>query len=275
MIFPFRDNVPSQRTPWVCYALIGLNAAVFLATRGVPAERQQLVALRFGFIPARMQQLVNPRPIVVPIERMAQHPHLPLPVRVQQPVVLPPDRADIVSTLFTCMFLHGGWLHILGNLWFLWVFGDNLEARLGHVPFLVLYLTGGLIASLVHWLSTPNSPIPVIGASGAVAAVLGAYAISWPLARIHSIVFLVFFVTAIELPALVVLGFWFLTQLLEAHHALRQGINGGVAWWAHVGGFVAGMLLMQVFTALIQPPNPPGQANAPDDPTLGLARQHE
>ena len=258
MIFPFRDDVPSQRTPLVTYAIIALNVVSLLWVSQLGSLDRQLLAVHYGFVPARLSQLTNPQPVVVDIQRLAQLPHLPGPVAVRQPVQLDPVRSQILASLLTALFLHAGWLHLLGNMWFLWIFGDNVEDRLGHVAFACLYLGGGVVASLCHGWMTADPLVPVIGASGAVAAVLGAYAITWPLARIHSIVVLVIFVTIIELPALVVLGFWFLTQLLEAGNALNQGVDGGVAWWAHVGGFVFGVVWMQVLSIGAPPPTPHG-----------------
>ena len=146
-------------------------------------------------------------------------------------VNLPPDRGAIYASLITAMFLHGGWIHLLGNMWFLWIFGDSVEDRLGHFGFAVLYLVGGVLASLCHWFMQPASTLPLIGASGAVAAVLGAYTITWPFARVHSLVFLLIFFTVIELPALVVLGFWFIEQLLAARAVEQRMATEGVAWW--------------------------------------------
>ena len=136
-------------------------------------------------------------------------------------------------------------------MWFLWLFGDNVEDRLGPLLYLVLYLLGGVVASISHWVVDPESTLPVIGASGAVAAVLGAYAITWPWARVRTLVFLVIFVTIIDVPALFVLGAWFVRQLVAGHQSLYHAGTGGVAWWAHVGGFVAGMVLMPLFSLLV------------------------
>ncbi len=254
MIFPFRDDVPSQRTPVVTYAIIGLNAAFFLWTLPMGSENRQLLALHYGFVPARLAQLTDPRPIKVNLQLLSERPHLRVQEVAPQQVELQPEPVQILATLLTAMFLHAGWLHLLGNMWFLWIFGDNVEDRLGHVAFAFLYLGGGVVASLCHGWMTTDPLVPVIGASGAVAAILGAYAITWPTARIHSIVVLVIFVTIFELPALVVLGFWFVTQLLEARNALNQGVDGGVAWWAHVGGFLFGLLLMKILTIGSTPP---------------------
>ena len=146
------------------------------------------------------------------------------------------------------MFMHGGWLHLIFNMWFLVIFGPKVEDRLGKTIFLFFYIMGGLLAAGMHWVSDPGSLVPVVGASGAVAAVLGAYAISWPLARIHTLVFLVFIFFVIEVPALVFLGGWFVVQLLSG----LQGADGGVAWWAHIGGFVGGMLFMPMLCDLLE-----------------------
>jgi membrane associated rhomboid family serine protease len=154
------------------------------------------------------------------------------------------------------MFLHGSWMHLLGNMWFLWLFGNNVESRIGHAPFALLYALGGLAAWIAHcaFLAPEAGYQPVIGASGAVAAVLGAYAVAWPHARIRCALFL-FFILFVELPALLVLGIWFAMQIFSAL-AEQNALGGGVAWWAHVGGFVAGMAMMPIFASIIADPAP-------------------
>ncbi len=255
-MFPLYDNNPTERTPVVTFLLMAINVVVFLWASRLPDWRQQTLAYQHGFVPARISQLRNPRPISVPVE---------VPVndafwggrRIEQRALrLDPVPEQIGMSLLTCMFLHGGWAHLLGNMWFLWLFGNNVEDRLGPVRYLILYLTGGLIASGAHWLVTPASTVPVIGASGAIAAVLGAYAITWPWARVSTLVVLVVFVTIVDVPALIVLGAWFLMQLM-----MSQGgaASGGVAWWAHIGGFVAGVGLM---TLLSPSAGPRRQENA-------------
>jgi membrane associated rhomboid family serine protease len=244
MIFPFRDDVPAQRTPLVTYSIIVINVVVLVWLGRLPPLEQTEVAYRRGFIPVRIAQLTQQQvfqlQVPVPAQRgFAQRVML---------VNLPPDRGAIYSSFITAMFLHGGWIHLIGNMWFLWIFGDNVEDRLGHFGFAVLYLVGGVLASLCHWFMQPGSTVPVIGASGAVAAVLGAYTITWPFARVHSLVFLVVFFTVLELPALVVLGFWFIEQLVAARAIEHRLATEGVAWWAHVGGFLSGMALMQVLS---------------------------
>ena len=177
------------------------------------------------------------------------------------PYLLQPDFPQLYQ-FFTCMFLHGSWMHLLGNMWFLWLFGNNVEDRLGSVTFLVLYLLGGMLGSCCHWARGPASFAPVIGASGAVATILGAYAVTWPWARVRTLVILVVFITLIELPAMVVLGGWFLLQLLEGTEA---GVAQNVAWWAHIGGFVAGVVLMPLFGDAVGASRPQTRRREPPD----------
>lgn len=245
-MFPFHDDNPTRHVPWVTIALVALNVWVFVSVRRLPPQQQTAVAIERGFVPARIGGLLARKAVSVEVEQpVGRHPWDPGRLLVQRRVFrLEPVRREVAASLVTCMFLHGGWMHLIGNMWFLWLFGNNVEDRLGPVVFSLFYLGGGLLATGAHWLGDPHSTTPVIGASGAVAAVLGAYAVTWPWARIHTLVFLVVVFTVVDLPALFVLGFWFVGQLLEAFQAIRLGIDGRVAWWAHVGGFVAGMLLM-------------------------------
>jgi membrane associated rhomboid family serine protease len=155
------------------------------------------------------------------------------------------------------MFMHGGWLHIVGNMLFLWIFGNNVEDSMGRLRFVLFYLLGGVAAALAQVAIDPDATVPLVGASGAIAAVLGAFAITHPTANVRCLLFLVVFVTVIDLPALAVLGFWFVQQLLEGFGALELGTGGGVAWWAHVGGFVAGLMLMPLLVGRGPPPPRP------------------
>ena len=150
-----------------------------------------------------------------------------------------------VLTVLTHMFLHGGWLHLMGNMLFLWIFAVNVEDRLGRVPFLLFYLVGGVAAAAGHILVDPASDVPMVGASGAISAVLGAYLVLFPRARIQSLVFLVFFYELIAVPAVLVLGFWFVLQVIDgfASLGLTGDASSGIAFWAHIGGFVAGMAM--------------------------------
>jgi membrane associated rhomboid family serine protease len=149
------------------------------------------------------------------------------------------------AALFTSMFLHGSWMHLLGNMWFLWIFGNNVEDSMGHLRFLVFYLLTGLIAAGAHVLSSPGSPVPTVGASGAISAIMGAYAVLYPRARVTTLLVLVIFIRLIALPAWVWLGLWFLFQLVSAGGQTPG--QGGVAFWAHIGGFAAGLLLVVPF----------------------------
>ncbi|MFZ5828948.1 MAG: rhomboid family intramembrane serine protease [Planctomycetota bacterium] len=251
-MFPFQDDNPVSRLPLATYLIIAVNALAFLWSAGLSEQQLYLLHFERGFVPARIGQLTDPRPLQVKIQGMVED-RFGRPREVAPNLTLLPDRQQILLSLLTCMFLHGGWMHLLGNMWFLWIFGDNVEDRLGAVRYLGLYLLGGLAATATHWFQDPSSTIPVIGASGAVAAVLGAYAITWPHARVHTLVVLVVFVTIIDLPALLVLGVWFGAQVLSGMQPVEAGEVAGVAWWAHVGGFLAGMILMPLLKATTPP----------------------
>lgn len=246
-MLPYRDNIPTRRTPIVNYAIIALNCLVLFAMAQLPDERRQSSAYRFGFVPARIGQLVHGRPLRAELPIEVEMPLIGV-VPMKRPLQLDPEPGEIVASWFTSMFMHGNLLHLLSNMWFLWLFGDNVEDRLGRATYVVFYVLGGLAAMTCQWLHDPHSMVPVVGASGAVAAVLGAYAVTWPHARIRTLVVLVVFVTVVELPALLFLGGWFLMQLLEGLQPQRFGMEGGVAWWAHVGGFIAGLLLMPLLS---------------------------
>jgi membrane associated rhomboid family serine protease len=250
MFFPFRDDNPTTRPAIVTYSLVAINVGALLWLGRLPEAKQVAAVHQWGFVPARIAQLTTGQPIRFTVPEVVQGPW-GMVIERQRTFVLRPDPRQTVLSLVTAMFLHGGWMHLLGNMWFLAVFGNNVEDRLGHLPFLGFYLLGGLAASACHWAGQPNSLVPVVGASGAVAAVLGAYAVTWPWARVHTLVFLVIFVTILDFPALLVLGVWFLTQVLNATRQTGMGAN--VAWWAHVGGFLAGALLMPLLSAMFAP----------------------
>lgn len=239
MLLPFHDDNPTRRTPWGTCTIIAINVLAFVWTLQLSPRQQQQLYFQNGFVPARLTQLDDPKPI---------------PLAGQPGLALAPMRTErVLLSLVTCMFLHGGWLHLLGNMWFLWIFGNNVEDRLGPLPYLAFYLAGGILASLCHWLIVRTSPaatMPVVGASGAVAAILGAYAITWPWARVHTLVFLLIFITVIDLPALLVLGVWFAGQLISVA-AADPNSTVNVAFWAHIGGFLTGMLLMPLLSELI------------------------
>jgi len=212
MFLPLRDDNPTSRFPLVTIALIVLNTAVFLVLAAAP-RGLELAALHYGAVPSA---ITHARPLA-------------------QPAAVPP-----LLTLLTSMFLHGSLFHLLGNMLYLWIFGNNIEDRLGPVRFALFYLVCGVAAALTHILFEPSSPVPMIGASGAIAGVLGAYALLYPRARVRTLVFLVFYIDILPIPAGLVLGLWFVLQVLNV------GMGGGVAWFAHIGGFLAGLLLVRL-----------------------------
>jgi len=248
-MFPYADNIQLSRTPIVTYVLIVINALVLLLMSRVPDRDREDVAYHYGFVPARIEQLVDGRPLQVAVPTVVDVPLIG-PVAGHRALVLPAEPAEIAASVWTSTFMHGNLLHLLGNMWFLWLFGDNVEDRLGRGTFVLFYLLGGLAAVACQWAHDPTSTVPVIGASGAVAAVLGGYAITWPHARVRALVILFVFVTRVELPALIFLGGWFVLQLVEASQPNQFGMAEGVAWWAHIGGFVAGLMMMPLLAGL-------------------------
>jgi membrane associated rhomboid family serine protease len=151
-----------------------------------------------------------------------------------------------MATLFTSMFVHAGWLHLLSNMLYLWIFGDNVEDNVGHFGFLILYILSGLAGAFAHILFNPDSTIPTVGASGAISGVLGAYVVLYPAGRIRTLMFIPPFITFVRVPALLLIGFWFFMQLMGGLASLETPQASGVAFWAHVGGFVAGVLLVNL-----------------------------
>jgi membrane associated rhomboid family serine protease len=265
MFIPFADNNPTHRTPVVTYALILANVLAFLWFWRLEEPQQLAVTFHYGFMPARIEQLWQEDVLLVPIGEPQLEQIGLFEVRpVQRAVQLEPDRNEILLSAFTCMFLHGGWMHLIGNMWFLFLFGNNIEDRLGPVVFTVFYLAGGLAATAAHYAMYSNSMVPVIGASGAVAAVLGAYAVLHPFARVHTLIFLFVFFTVVDLPALAVLGLWFFGQLISFYGEVRMNMSGGVAFLAHIGGFVAGAVAMPVLNAIIPHPQSPPRREEPE-----------
>ena len=206
-MFPIRDHNPSGRTPYVVYALIAINVAVFLLQLPYSGNDRALAGFwgNFALYPAAVTQ-----------------------------------DGDYTG-IFTSMFLHAGWMHIGGNMLFLWIFGDNLEDQMGHVGFLIFYLACGILAALAHIYSAPGSTVPTVGASGAIAGVMGGYLLLFPRARVDVVVIIVIFFRVFTLPASVMLGIWFALQVFGGFSTPAEG--GGVAFWAHAGGFVAGIVL--------------------------------
>ncbi|MEZ6055661.1 MAG: rhomboid family intramembrane serine protease [Planctomycetaceae bacterium] len=243
-MFPICDNIPSSRVPVVNYLMIGLCSIVFLfqlKDQNAGLEDVTLVE-KYGMIPAR---ITHPdEPVIFETEAIATDD------RGRQKRVIVRREAEssglpAVLTAFTCIFLHGGLMHFAGNMWFLYIFGDNVEDRLGHVGYLLFYLAAGVAASITHLLAGPSSTIPTIGASGAIAGVMGAYFIWYPKAEVDALVPFFGFLRIMRLPAVFFLGLWAVMQLLPGLQSLNgnQGGGGGVAWWAHIGGFAVGIIV--------------------------------
>jgi membrane associated rhomboid family serine protease len=229
-VFPLRDDNPHFLTPFVTYGLIALNVLAWALLQGFGTEPMLSRSVcELGLTPGELLQraAVGAR---VPVSETA--------------VCIVTDMPSWFTPL-TSMFMHGSWLHLIGNMWFLWIFGNNVEDSMGHVRFVVFYLLCGFAAAAVQTLSDPESIIPMVGASGAIGGVMGAYVVLYPRVKVHMLVFLGFFVTTIAVPAVFMLGYWFALQLLSG--ALSSGAEGGVAFWAHVGGFLAGALLVLLF----------------------------
>jgi membrane associated rhomboid family serine protease len=217
LVLPLHDKNPSESRPFTVYALIAVNVLAFLYEVSLPRDQLLGFIHVYGVVPGHVTAALN-----------GEAPLLPA----------------LVVPVFASMFLHGGWMHLLGNMWFLHIFGDNVEDRLGHFGFLLFYLFCGLTAVGAHYALAPDSSKPVVGASGAIAGVLGAYAVRWPRARVLTLLPVFIMIYFVELPALVVLGMWFAIQFLQGTASIVQFSHGGVAYWAHVGGFVTGAALI-------------------------------
>ncbi|MFQ5505829.1 MAG: rhomboid family intramembrane serine protease [Planctomycetota bacterium] len=248
-MIPLRDNIPSRTTPVVNYALIVICVFVFLAQAGETPGGPSLVE-RYGMVPARITDPDR----VIEVEAAEAVPTL-FGTRLRRVRrQLAPPGVPAWLTLLTCIFLHGGWLHLIGNLWFLWIFGDNVEDRLGHLGYLLFYLGAGVTASVCHLAAGPGSPIPTIGASGAIAGVMGAYFLLYPKAMVLTLVPIFFIYDILVLPAPLFLGVWFVLQLFQGTFAITQMESQGVAWWAHIGGFVAGLVVALSLRRKLNPP---------------------
>jgi membrane associated rhomboid family serine protease len=212
-VFPLYDENPTRITPYFTYGLIGMNVVVFLHEVSLSNTQLEQFFQLYAVVP---EQLTT-------------------------------NWSSEWTTLFTSQFLHGGWWHLISNMIYLWVFGNNIEDRLGHLKYLFFYLTCGALAALCQWFIGINSIIPSLGASGAISGVLGAYLIWFPSARITTLIFLGFFITTINVPALVIIGIFFIQNLISGFASLQTAANmsvetGGVAYWAHLGGFIVGMI---------------------------------
>ena len=225
-MIPLRDDQPRFSTPYMNYFLVALNTIVFLFELSVGAQSHRALnglIYEFGIVPDHFTAALGG----------SQHFQL----------------AGAALSILTSMFLHGSWLHIIGNMWVLWIFGDNIEDYLGHFTYLLFYLICGFTAAITHILMNSGSDVPTVGASGAIAGVMGAYFLLYPKARVLTLVPLIVFFTFWWLPAWIVLGYWFLLQFLSGTAtsiAYSSPSGGGVAFWAHVGGFVAGLILIKI-----------------------------
>src|SRR5271155_400595 len=219
-MLPLRDDQPRYSTAWVTYFLIGLNLLIYLFEAALDPRSLELLVRQFGVVPSHLAALLSGSP--------------------KYPLIA------VVLPFFTSLFLHGGWMHVIGNMWFLFIFGDNVEDYLGHFKYLVFYLLTGVLAMGTHVAMNLHSSAPALGASGAIAGVLGAYFVLYPRSRVLTWFFELIFLV----PAWIILGYWFALQFLSGTASIalyaRQNV-GGVAFWAHVGGFVAGALLVKVF----------------------------
>ena len=228
-MFPYRDDNPTIGTPFITLLIIVANTAVWVLVQGAGMEPGLSRSVcELGLIPGEF------------LGRVAEGTSIPLSATTA--CVLGLGRAWY--TPLTSMFLHGGWFHLIGNMWFLWLFGNNVEDSMGHVRYLAFYLLSGFAAAGVQTFMNPASVLPMVGASGAISGIMGAYIVLYPRVRVHMLVVLVIFITRIVVPAYLMLGYWFVLQLLGGSMASE---GGGVAFWAHIGGFLAGALLISVF----------------------------
>jgi membrane associated rhomboid family serine protease len=274
-VLPLKDNIPTSRFPVITVALIAINVAIFIWQLNFPTDQKldqvgfghiDQSSLEYGAIPYRITHADDRDCAIggVPDSQGQLEAGVVCPGTADydravaigrqdaQATPIPIDQAPWWVTLFSSMFLHGGFLHIAGNMLFLWVFGNNIEDRLGRLWFPIFYVLAGLVAVYTQALIDSSSTAPTIGASGAIAGVLGAYALLYPRARVLTLIFIVFFVTLVEIPALILLAIWFLLQFVPAlgQVAVETGGGQGVAYFAHVGGFVFGLAVAAVMLSV-------------------------
>ncbi|HLG06640.1 MAG TPA: rhomboid family intramembrane serine protease [Gemmatimonadales bacterium] len=230
-MFPIKDENPTLAPPVVTYGLIGANVLAWVLIQGMgQSPALEASVCQFGVIPGRLFGSILPG----------------MSVPLGQDVVCRVGEFPAWGTVLSSMFMHGGWLHLIGNMWFLWIFGNNVEDSTGRFRFLVFYVLCGVLAALAQGVTSPESRIPMVGASGAISGVMGAYIVLYPRVRVHMLVFLGIFITRITVPAFWMLGYWFLLQIVSTF-AVVERESGGVAFLAHAGGFVAGMVLVLLF----------------------------
>jgi len=221
-MIPLKDNAPREGTPFVLWVLVAINGLIFLFEDSLsPAALGRFIRL-YAVIPVRYHLFHWTSFLELPARRY--------------------------FALVTYMFIHGGWLHVIGNMWFLWIFGASVEDRVGHLRFLIFYLLCGIGSVLAYMTLAPGSAIPTLGASGAISGIMGAYIILYPTARVLTLIPVFFLPLLVQIPAIFFVGIWFIFQVLAGTMSfLTPRIDGGVAWWAHAGGFVIGMLLLPLF----------------------------
>ncbi len=231
-MFPYHDENATQRTPFVTFAFIGLNVLAWLLIQGAGSTMALARSVcELGLIPGELTGMLRPG----------------TPFPMGEGLVCLTDPGRQVSNVVTSMFMHGSWMHLLGNMWFLWIFGNNIEDSMGHARFAAFYLLCGVAAALTQVAISPASGIPMVGASGAISGVMGAYLILYPRVRVWTMVPIGFFLTSIALPAWTMLLYWMALQFLSGVVGLFGAERGGVAFWAHIGGFVAGLVLIKLF----------------------------
>ena len=227
-MIPIRDDVPSRNYPFVNVTLIAVNVLAFLYQVTLDPEQLELFINDFAVLPSRYFAHTS-----ITYSSLGSH----------------SSAVGLTLPIFTAMFLHGGWAHLGGNMLYLWIFGDNVEDRMGHARYVVFYLLCGVLATFAHIFSNIGSRVPSLGASGAIAGVLGAYLLLYPRARVVTLVPIFIFLQFIRIPAVLLLGFWFVQQFFygAASLGVHSAQTGGVAWWAHIGGFISGMALVNLF----------------------------
>jgi membrane associated rhomboid family serine protease len=227
-MFPIRDDNPQLYIPFVTFIIIALNAAAWIFIQGLGNESALIWSVcRLGLIPGDLLGNVEM-------------------VRTSRHLLCPIDGQGSWLTIVSSMFLHGGWMHIVGNMWFLWIFGGNVEDAMGHVRFLFFYILCGIAAAAAQVIANPASPVPMVGASGAIGGVMGAYIMLYPRVHVHMLFILGFYITTFAVPAVFMLGYWIIVQVVGGMISVGAP-GGGVAFWAHVGGFAAGAVLILLF----------------------------
>jgi membrane associated rhomboid family serine protease len=219
-MLPIRDDMPTRSKPVVTVILIVVNCLVFAYEFMLGAKGFSEFTFKWGLVPLEF-------------------------IRGEE--ITPSMSTPAAVNLFTSMFMHGGLMHLGGNMLYLWIFGNNIEDRLGKVKFLLFYLASGVAAALSFVLTDTGSQVPMVGASGAVSGILGAYLVSYPRASVQTLIFVLYFIRIVRIPAMVVLGFWFLLQVMNGLPSLGGSSGGGVAWFAHIGGFAFGALIFKLF----------------------------